>query len=282
MANISHYFKRRGRKSSSEASENELKSPEEKRVKVADENQSYCSDSDDILNALEMAEDIVPKIDNILSKLRVLENKIDRIEGHVGSVDETVSQLKKKVDNLESSLKEKADLVKAMEVKVITINEEVEKVKSEIAAIRKQQEYMEIYQRRENLRFYGIPEQPNGKEDSHEVLMEFLKNNLDMDYSDRIEIQRVHRIGKYEPGQDKPRQMIARFLRYPDREHVFSRANKLRGTGMGISADLPRSIVETRKKLMDKFKAAKRQGKRAFFSRAEPDKLYIDGRLVPA
>ena len=51
---------------------------------------------------------------------------------------------------------------------------------------------------------------------------------------------------------------------------------------MGISANLPRSIVETRKKLMDKFKAAKRGGKRLFVSRAEPDILYIDGRLVPA
>ena len=74
--------------------------------------------------------------------------------------------------------------------------------------------------------------------------------------------------------------MIARFLRYPEREEVFSKARKLKGTGLGISADLPKSIVEARKKLMDKFKAAKRDGKNAFFSRAEPDKLYIDGVLI--
>ena len=105
--------------------------------------------------------------------------------------------------------------------------------------------------------------------------MEFLKNSLDIDniYADGIGIQRV---------QEKPRQMVGRFLRYSDREDVFSRAKTLGGTGMGISANLPRSIVETRKKLMDKFKAAKRGGKRLFVSRAEPDILYIDGRLVPA
>ena len=73
--------------------------------------------------------------------------------------------------------------------------------------------------------------------------------------------------------------MIARFLRYPEREEVFSKAGRLKGTGLRISADLPKSIVEARKKLINKFKAAKKDGKTAFFSRAEPDKLYIDGVL---
>ena len=39
----------------------------------------------------------------------------------------------------------------------------------------------------------------------------------------------------------------------------FLRAKMLRDSGMGISADLPKAIVERRKKLMDKFKAAKRE-----------------------
>ena len=59
-----------------------------------------------------------------------------------------------------------------------------------------------------------------------------------------------------------------------------SKAGRLKGTGLGISADLPKSIVEARKKLISKFKAAKKDGKTAFFSRAEPDKLYINGVLI--
>ena len=90
----------------------------------------------------------------------------------------------------------------------------------------------------------------------------------------------MHRIGKYDSEQTKPRQMIARFLRYPEREEVFFKAGRLKGMGLGISADLPKSIVEARKKLINKFKAAKKDGKTAFFSRAEPDKLYIDGVLI--
>ena len=58
----------------------------------------------------------------------------------------------------------------------------------------------------------------------------------------------------------------------------FLRAKMLRDSGMGIFADLAKAIVERRKKLMDKFKAAKREGKGAFLKRAEPEKLHIEGR----
>ena len=43
-----------------------------------------------------MAEEIMPKIDSILSELRALESKIDRIENHVGSVDDVLIQLREK------------------------------------------------------------------------------------------------------------------------------------------------------------------------------------------
>ena len=62
----------------------------------------------------------------------------------------------------------------------------------------------------------------------------------------------------------------------------MSNARKLKGKNFGISADLPKEIVDRRKKLLPKFFAAKKAGKAANFSRAEPDKLFIDGRLFSA
>ena len=50
---------------------------------------------------------------------------------------------------------------------------------------------------------------------------------------------------------------------------------------MGISADLPKGVVDIRKKQIDTLKKAKKEGKIAFFSRAEPDKLFIDGHFTP-
>ena len=87
-----------------------------------------------------------------------------------------------------------------------------------------------------------------------------MQNELDISEEDTIEFQRIHRIGRLNPSQDKPRPIIARFLRYSDRELVMSRAKKLKGKGLGISADLPKDIVKRRKELMPKFKKAKEDG----------------------
>lgn len=305
MADIPYYFKRKYRKGNSESSEDSLKSPEDKKARTI---RSPGSESDDILEALDMAEGVMPKIELILSRLAILEDKMDGIEKHMRNVDERVSRLYEKVSTLELCLNGHDELVRSVEAKVTSYIADADKMKSDIstlnknvksaeekilnyeadvakangemASLRKQLQYMETYQRRENLRFYGIPEQSEGKENSREVLVDFFKNNLGIDDAESIELQRVHRIGKYDSEQTKPRQMIARFLRYPEREEVFSKAGRLKGTGLGISADLPKSIVEARKKLISKFKAAKKDGKTAFFSRAEPDKLYINGVLI--
>ena len=136
---------------------------------------------------------------------------------------------------------------------------------------------MEVYQRRENLRFFGIKEEKDVSEDTREVLVDFLKTELGVEDADNTEFHRVHRVGKRTSSAGKPRQIIARFLTYPDREEVMSKAKKLKGKNFGISPDLPKEILERRKKKMHRFKKVKEEGKTVYFSRAEPDKLFIDG-----
>ena len=89
---------------------------------------------------------------------------------------------------------------------------------------------------------------------------------------------RVHRLGKRGDKKSKPRPIIARFLRYTDREAFFSvRATLDKESGIGIGSDLPKEVVEMRKHLISKMLEARKQGKRAAFGRAEPYKLFIDG-----
>lgn len=73
--------------------------------------------------------------------------------------------------------------------------------------------------------------------------------------------------------------MIARFLQYPDCEEVMSKVKKLKEKDFGISQDLPKEILEHTMK-MQRFKKAKEEGKTFYCSRAEPDKLFIDGIQV--
>jgi len=60
----------------------------------------------------------------------------------------------------------------------------------------------------------------------------------------------------------------------------MSNARKLKGKDFGISPDLPKEIIDHRKKKMQQFKKAKEDAKSAYFSRAEPDKLFIGGVQV--
>ena len=108
--------------------------------------------------------------------------------------------------------------------------------------------------------FFGSKE-ADTEEDAREVLVVFLKTELVMENSDQIEFQRVHRVGKRFSSDGKPRQIIARFLKYPQREEVMSNPGKLKRKNFEISLDLPNEILERRKQKMKRFKLTSIKGR---------------------
>ena len=280
MEDLFKKLKRKSRKSSSTSSEEDNRPSEDKRSKF-DLSEEDC-EIDEVHSVLEMAEDVLPKLDIVLKKLEAMETKLDNLGNFVKNVDAKVNALTTKVETLEATTRNAMKSIETLDKGLAFLNSEVEglkKLEKDCAALRQQVLYMGVYQRRENLRFYGIEEDPEGAEDTRQVLIDFLQSELDIDDASDIEFQRVHRIGRFNQQAPKPRQIIAGFLRYPDRERVMSNAKKLKGKNFGISADLPKEIVDRRKKVLPNFFAAKKAGKSAYFSRAEPDKLFIDGRL---
>ena len=114
------------------------------------------------------------------------------------------------------------------------------------------------------------------------MLHKFFREELNIDDPGNIEFQRVHRLGKKVHGQSRP--IIARFLRFPERELVFRCVRELgeaADADVKVYADYPDEIRERGKKQWPKMKKAREEGKTAFFSKPEPDKLFIDGKLVP-
>ena len=83
----------------------------------------------------------------------------------------------------------------------------------------------------------------------------------------KIEFQCIHRLGK--PNRKSPRPILARFLRYSDRQKVLEMArSKLKGTNYAVYEDIPMELYDLRKAQMSKFKEAKRRGLKAIFSKA--------------
>ena len=146
--------------------------------------------------------------------------KLENLERYVKAVDEKVSNLQAKVD----CFKELEDGLDFANTERESFKEKFDKLKCEINQLRDEKIYMEVYQRRENLK-----EEAGMEEDAREVLVGFLKTELGMENVDQIEFQRVHRVGKRVSSSGKPRQIIARFLKYPQREEVMSNARKLQG-----------------------------------------------------
>ena len=120
-----------------------------------------------------------------------------------------------------------------------------------------------MYNRRENLRFFGFPESADGAENTHEVVRKFLSDELEMENAADIEFQRAHRIGKKKTGETRP--VIVRFLRFPERELVFRRVRELADDiDIKVYADFPKEISERRKKQWPHLKKSKRGGKDCF------------------
>ena len=289
--------KGRGRKSSSSSiSEHEIRSPDEKKARdtvssVSSSSSLGCS-SDEVVNVPGMAQDLGPKVDLILTRLSNIDEKLEQINSCVSNLENKLDKLDSTVKRLEDDRSKTVDKIQELEAGVTELNTQVNELKTANEETKKKSMekcklledkllYAEVYSRRENLRFYGI-EKVGEQVAALEVFQTFLKRDLKISSDEiaEIEVQRVHRIGK--PKEDgSPRPIIVRFLRFGDREFIFSKSKLMKGTSFGISADFPPEIARRRKAQGKTLKDARKDGKLAYFSRVEPDKLYIDGVLNP-
>ena len=243
-------------------------------------------DEDQVMAALNLTEGVTKKLDLILERLSKLDSKMEELnktvkglQGKVSSLEIDVVSIKDKQKSLDQKFTHVESNSKFVDSHIKELQEMVEERKDEISACRKQILYLEAYSRRENLKFEGIPELPKSsgqqnatsKEDTKEVLANFMENVLGIEDAKDMELQRVHRIGKpkSENGNGS-RTIIARFLRFSHRERVFKCGHE----------DFPKELHDLRKAQMNKLKKARQEGKRANFSKSEPDKLYIDGKYV--
>jgi len=118
-------------------------------------------------------------------------------------------------------------------------------------------------------------------ENTKEIIYKFMEEEMQISNPRHsMEFQRIHRVG--EPKHDGPCPIIARFLRYADREMVLRQARKtLKHKDFSVFEDIPKELYKLRKSQSKKFKEAKDKGYNVYFSKKFPDKLYINGQVIP-
>ena len=127
MADLFQKLKRKSRKSSSTSSEEDNRPSEDKRSKF-DLSEEDCG-IDEVHSVLEMAEDLLPKLDIVLKKLEAMETKLDNLESYVKNVDAKVSALTVKVETLEATTRNAMKSIEELDRGLAFLNNEVEELK---------------------------------------------------------------------------------------------------------------------------------------------------------
>ena len=117
--------------------------------------------------------------------------------------------------------------------KVEELNETVYKINKRIEEL--ESDRQEQYFKRNCILIHGIAENKEGNTDQQAI--DFINDNLGIKLN-KIDMDRSHRIGRYDKVKNKARPIIVKFAPYSVRGRVFHEKRKSKGTGKSITESL--------------------------------------------
>ena len=75
------------------------------------------------------------------------------------------------------------------------------------------------------------------QENTDDLALEIFREKLDIELTQRG-LDVTHRIGKNDKRSNRPRPVIVKFIRYNDREKIFSKKKQLKNSGISITESL--------------------------------------------
>lgn len=206
--------------------------------------------------------DFIIKLGQILMKFQAVQTATIRSD---------VSGVKDSLEFISKECSEAKTLSGKNETRIEKLEETCQELDKENKKLWKRVISNEVRDRRNNLKFYGVA--PVEDEDLRKWFVGVLKDPLKFTDAEieKIELERIHRMG---PGQ---KTIIMKFLRFTDREEVWSRRKKLGGSGMVVAEDFPEEIEKRRTPLYPVLRAALKQ-KKKFKPKLKIDRLIISGK----
>lgn len=213
----------------------------------------------------------------ILNEIKSVKTDMVGIKNDLKTCRNEVSELKSSNDFLSDTLKDVQSKQREHEHKIKKIDEQDEKIKVLERAnkhLKSEIQRLELYSRRENLRFDGIKE--SDQENCSQIILNICKDKLGIvDATSRILISRCHRIGKKENKTSRPRSILIRFQFSSHRDEVWNQRKKLKGTHVFINEDLPKELETQKRSLLPLAKAARDMGQKAT---VQGTYLIVDGK----
>ena len=231
-----------------------------------------------------------------------LKNIMLTVQTSVQNMEGKFSQLEKSIQDVKESNQKLIESNSEIKGNVQDLTKRVESLETELQASEEKRERLEAQSRRENLRFYGIPEDKDETwEDTENKVRHYIDSNLEINATN-LSIERAHRI----QSTEKPRPIIVKFSFYKEKEKILKsyrekrklsnerekeREGATEGSDDGsnsqtdafednftkditVCEDYPSRVMKARNNLRKFLKDALKDNKRAFL---RYDKLVIEG-----
>ncbi|XP_066265890.1 centrosomal protein of 85 kDa-like [Branchiostoma lanceolatum] len=190
--------------------------------------------------------------------------RMDNLIREVQEIKDSLHFTQKETDDTKSTLRDHEHHVKVIET-------EISQIKADLQVHQNKADYLENQSRRSNILIDGVPDARDETwSQCEQKVKSLMKEKLKLDPMS-IEIERAHRNGRYQDG-GRPRPIVAKLLRFKDRDTIVQRAKYLKGSNIYINEDFSEMVRQKRKELIPKMKEARERGDIAYL---KFDKLII-------
>lgn len=201
-----------------------------------------------------------------------MDSKIDIILTKLESLDK-LDKVLKDTDQIKSDLKKTQEEMIAMNTKITSLQNENETQRKKVATLEAKVDYLENQSRRCNLVFRGVLEEKKESwtESKNKILT--IVNDMGIVINSR-EIERAHRT----PSKTSPRPIVAKFYSYEMKETILKTAKslKIKWPNVSIMEDFSKSIIDDRRKLVERMKAERKKGN---YAQIRFNKLQIEENI---
>ena len=198
-----------------------------------------------------------------------MELMLTQVHEEISSLKSTVGELRRSLEFTQAEIDDLRGEVKQLEKEKAADKSTIQELMKQCRdtgenceILEDRCDYFEDYSRRNNIHITGMEEIPGGEswEQTAEQVQKLLADKMQLP---DLTLERAHRVGQR--TAQRPRPVVARFLRYGDRELVMRNARKLKGTNIYVNDDLCPASQEKRRQQLPHLKQARSEGKIAYF-----------------
>ena len=213
---------------------------------------------------------------NTNTRVYDVENTVKNLQTQMKDYDESINSYSNMYDEFTTKSSDTNKKLKNMETRFRNMEQKIDNIDKNIQETNERLTDVRWRSMRENLLFFGIRESDIPGENCKITIKDFLRDSMAIQKD--VSFDRVHRLGRYNRKNVRPRPIVAKFTFYKDRELVrLTAPQALGGTRFGVSEQYPTEIEEKRKPLYEVARKAREIESNKV--RLVRDKLYINDKL---